>query len=620
MFNFYVLNKNKGKIIDEPEHVTNSAITISDWQYEISDGAPDGFFISAPTVETITDENGEFEISTISIAFSGSAQNGTCAFSLNYSFKLSSGENLVDLRVSSDDNATLTACGKTAISTLHSNGWARSNWSATRMGITEVSGTYTNIGGPHHMTATVRVIRSLNGKVFDVNFVMSEPKVETTELYQETRVTVTCSGNAPYGNFGFTATETFTISGGNWIKFEVASDDNAIVRTESGSLTATSTIGASCSAKSDWIEQPPNTISVVVTLTNVGGPFSLALAITTRRALVEPYFEAQQLSADDYIASQKLPVTSRSAFEQEKKISRSVFGCGEIVHIKFRDIENKIPLEAIPEEIMLSGDVYTTDGKVFFLNTNYTTDKECACIITFPGDFIVNRAFLIKIPQEEIAEEISQAKYLELAKTTLPFDTESDGIFAFRCFRVVVLPTNVSFGNLYFWEVGALEESSLFFATRDAEECIHMPNYPCKLNTDNAWYDLAYLFLPPEYASIAEGYYRVVLTNEIFNELEEHETTKNGRTISETVIGRIIWKCPVHWSLTDPGRDQRSREQCIEEQKALNEDLPKSGELSPRLQTMTLNYNIDIGGESNIVLEDFLDITIKKDFNTLAQS
>ena len=106
---------------------TTTEISVENWTYTPSGNVPDGFTVSAPTAVVTTDEN--FEITTVTLSFAGTAPSGQNDFSLDYSFSVPKGGNMVDLKVSSDDTASVTAAGKTASSTLHTDGWSRTDWS-----------------------------------------------------------------------------------------------------------------------------------------------------------------------------------------------------------------------------------------------------------------------------------------------------------------------------------------------------------------------------------------------------------------------------------------------------------------------------------------------------------
>lgn len=582
--------------MNENSPQTTTEISVENWTYTPSGNVPMGFTVSAPAAVVTTDEN--FEITTVTLSFAGTAPSGQNDFSLDYSFSVPKGGNMVDLKISSDDTASVTAAGKTASSTLHSNGWSRTDWIPTTTATeTQVSGTFATIGGPYDLTVTVIIVRSLSGKVYGVDLT---PTITTRRIegsHEITTATISISGNAPSGTFAFTASNSFEIPGGNWVEIAVSSDDSATVT--AGPISATSTLHASATRTSEWIETPEASIPVSVSLTNGGGPFSINLTVTTKKALVEMYFLTEKLSAKDQITKNELSdSTAQEAFKNEKKISRVVFGYGEKVFLKFRTSETQT--EVFPTVTFSNDTLVTKTGQDYTLKTIFPvndidlkkgTRHEIA--VTMEDGFIIKKRYTIMRPRTEFAVEFSDGEYATLEDshkdTGFPIDKALYELYKWKCFRVRVYPIDVSFSGLYVWEVGdnVTSTDSLigFFLDELPKRCVHMPEAPTKLNDTNELADLASLKLTKDDYDAAKAYYE---KNKAA--LEKSDINIESITISQTTLGGIIWNCPIRWSHTFPGIDDRTMEQCLHDGIPKNQNLPFEGEILPRKQEMTLFY------------------------------
>lgn len=558
-------------------------VIVSNWEYAHQGDLPEGFVFSAPSVAVNTDD--DFERTTITLGFSGTAPYHTKSFSLNYSFSVPA-TNLVDICVSSDDSASVSACGKTANSTLHTDGHVISDWIEYPSGNIEIHGTYNNVGGPYELSVTITLIRSINGKKPGVNMNYSMTTKTIDGSHEINIVTITCSGNAPSGCFGFSHTENFTMPGGNYIGIKVESDDNAEVY--AGSISANSTLHRGGASDSEWIENPLETIPITATLINVGGPFSLTTSITTKKALVEMCFCAEKISAKEYDEQQTLP----QQYEESRRINRTVFGCGEKVLLTFRDVRTKKELDlSIIAEI--SGDVLFSEGK-YYLNTHYTEKTSCSITVTLCDGFSIKRDFEVEIPTSEYGLELDDEgyDYVMNESNSLP-DLSMYYRSLIKIFNVFAYPKTVSFSGLYVWEVGDFGQATNFLALLNPLELMHMPHDPLPLSDFNSIGDITSIGLTEEQHKMAVKFYEN-LSSEDQNVLPKQQVWDDElkEEITQVTIGELIWSCSIRWSFNNPGVDERSKEKCLADKKVKNSDLRFDGTLPLRVQKMSVLYNI----------------------------
>lgn len=563
---------------------TTTELQINNWTYTSSGNVPVGFTVPTPTAIVTTDD--DFEITTVTLSFAGTAPSGQNDFSLNYSFSVPKSGNMVDLKISSDDTASVTAASKTANSTLHTDGWARSDWiqSPTETE-TQITGTFETIGGPYDLTVTVMIVRSLSGKVYGVDLTPTIVTRSVENAYEITTATITISGNAPSGNFAFTANNSFNIPGGNWVEITASSDDSAIITVDE--LSATSTLHASANVTSDWIESPPETIPVSVSFTNGGGPFSLNLTITTKRALVEMFFLTEKLSGKNELALIEDETSSdeeKALFRQRNLRNRNKFGCGETVYVKFRYIASQIELSGIPDIAIFSTEYIedTSNGK---LRTRYIQDMEGEVSVMLNGEVIIKKDFSIVIPHGEWVEK-EVCNDLENA----PFTPEESGVYDAKCLTVSVRSNEVNFSHLYFWEVGTAGETAGFVKNYYGDSFPHYPEPPTHLTDANLWIDWVYLCLNETDVENCFIYYA---SQQMMGNSSFETWTEEDDRYQISLIGTLIWTCPVRWSFDNPGQDLRSEAECKEENIPKNATLPYDGILPTRVQTMEVHHVID---------------------------
>lgn len=566
---------------------TTTELQINNWTYTSSGNVPVGFTVPTPTAIVTTDD--DFEITTVTLSFAGTAPSGQNDFSLNYSFSVPKSGNMVDLKISSDDTASVTAASKTANSTLHTDGWARSDWiqSPTETE-TQITGTFETIGGPYDLTVTVMIVRSLSGKVYGVDLTPTIVTRSVENAYEITTATITISGNAPSGNFAFTANNSFNIPGGNWVEITASSDDSAIITVDE--LSATSTLHASANVTSDWIESPPETIPVSVSFTNGGGPFSLNLTITTKRALVEMFFLTEKLSGKDQLTCNQLATSEQEDFRRERQTARSKFGYGEKVFVKFRLIETNE--EVSPSIVFYENSLATKTGEEITLKTvfpvsdiNVDTGSIYELLLRFDDNFSIKKCYTIVLPKTEFAVEFSDEEYESIGR---PKDFNLYKFYEWKYFRVRLYPFDVSFSGIYIWEIGDFGTLTGIFADRECIptiESTHMPGNPIKVNDINETADITSLELTESMYEITRNYY---LANK--DSLISEDVYVNDTPALQTVLGKLIWDCPLRWSLSDPGTDNRPVEQCVTENVVKNQILAFDGIICPRRQEMTLHY------------------------------
>jgi len=514
---------------------------------------PVGFTVPAPTAIVTTDD--DFEITTVTLSFAGTAPSGQNDFSLNYSFSVPKSGNMVDLKISSDDTASVTAASKTANSTLHTDGWARSDWIQSPTGTeTQITGTFETIGGPYDLTVTVMIVRSLSGKVYGVDFVANKVRVFKEGPYEITEYAITCTGSAPYGSFRFVATETILIpEGGNWTEIaSIAADDNAHV-----------SIGNEISQESSpnqaqWTPIAPDQTPVTVELINVGGPYSLTAIIHLKKSLRFLITECVSTTHEEFLAG-KVNLWRR-------------IGIGETAYIRLGDKDKNFLDEGV---------LITIDGKTESAPFTLETDTVGTFLVRAmcPDGEILEDTVEIVEPTGISLEQIANPLYTEEKQTTdSNGNVSSEGLFRANQLTYIVRihPTDVSFYNVWVWELEG-ERSCSGIAAGGIFESIttHRPTEPVSLDSYNSATDTA---------GVTEGHGTVFPLVR-----EDWENLSVG-----TEIGKFIWTIPVKWQLYEPNSDnnnpQRTFSQLLIHTTTLTVSSALENEISTGVDTITTKH------------------------------
>ena len=328
--------------------------------------------------------------------------------------------------------------------------------------------------------------------------------------------------NVAYHTQVFSGNFSFEVAGANFVQIDISSDDTATVSV--GNTSVSSRLQVPASAQSAEIVNPPQTFSVSGTYNNIGGPYFLNVKIILKSNL-KCCFRAFENTPNELEYSQTLAESERWNYLDTSRKNRSVFGSGEIVEIR---LENAVGANLSDYQSSISGDCFDSSG-FYQLNTRQTQNKTISIELTLTNGRTITKFAEIKIPEYELAEEISASQYvLETNGDAVSFPDNSVG--SARYFRIAIAPKNVSFSELYIWEKQVYPIATGIFVSLPNYQTTHTPGLPVKLDLNNRWWDKAYYI--------------------ILNPSSIPETTfvdENGN------IGTLEWLCPIRWSFENPG-------------------------------------------------------------------
>jgi len=387
--------------------------------------------------------------------------------------------------------------------------------------------------------------------------------------------------NVAYHTQVFSADFSCSIPGGNIVEISVSSDDTATLTV--GDLTASSTLGHSATAKTEsWIQSPAGTLVVAGTYCNIGGPYSLAVSIVIKRTVRKIFFEATVNTPDELNEADAITLDEREKWLAKKRTERTRFGCGEIVFIRVKNTKNEV-LRELP--IATAGCAVISEEAVL-LNTIEHKNIDVEGAVVFEDGEQLSCSARIEIPAEEFAQEISEEEYTAL-NTGVLVDTSGKELVDVKYFLITVKPTNVSFHQLYFWEVGDVGENfrGVFTSLLNVCSSAHMPSDPVLLSEKNQWTDVAFFMLTPVQTEICIEY--------------------SNAPIVGTEIGEWVWNCPVRWTEASPTIDTRDLDECVWDKIPKNELISYSGSVNGRKQSF---YVFSTSEEIEISVEKVFNV------------